>query len=811
MVSGQHGCCLAGPIRMEKNFFHTVQGKLLAALLPTVLIASLLLSASFGAVKFAELEGQIKEKGERLASQYATALAAMVWNFDTENLQRTVNMLASDADVLEVVILDAKGEELVQASGIAVGDGTLFHRTERIIRYSTGDKRFELGRIRLSFHDRRLWDIIVSEILYEMLLLVVLIAAILLAVVIVYRSIIHRPLERLLHAFYRTQDLEQLAPVEWDSRDEFGDLVEGYEQMRSRLQREGHALKESEARFRVLQEASSSGILICDGGRVLDANNSFLSMTGFSVSELGSRSVLDLVTKSWRTEVSALMDTGEGRTQDVEVLRKDGEVFPAEVRCRQMPLHGKDVTIFELRDISYRRAAEEKIHHLALYDSLTGLPNRRNLIERLESEIKRIGRDHHRIAVLIVNLNSFKTINETHGHSVGDSLLVAVGQRLRGLLRETDVVARVGGDEFAVIQLGVEKEVEAALLASKVRDAFQLPFHIGEKKIYTTVSIGITLCDDEDHSPQDVLKRSDIALDHSKQNKVAFSVHSDEMSQNLITQVELGHELKQALDEQRDLFLLYQPQIDLVSGKLSGVEALVRWQHPDRGLLLPGSFISIAEDQGLIGELGHYVLREACEQCMRWSWKDGHNIPVAVNVSVDQLSHPGFPDEVRRIVASTGISPELLELEITESIFIKDIDTILQTLVQVGEMGIRIAIDDFGTGFSSLQYLKMLPIHKLKIAREFIRDVLEDSGDAEIVRAILSLAESFNLVTIAEGVEQEAQRAFLMENECQLAQGFLYAKPVASDDILDMAAEWGLQSTLDVGGTVSEAGRNASF
>ena len=771
---------------MKRFVSRSLQGKLLLALLPAALIITILASVTFGFFKYQDLHDELSQKSVELADQYATALSATLWNYDLESLQKILDVLTKGEDIYRIAIYSVENKLLVDANSPMAAVTRPWITSERAIEFQTISQYHTLGVIKVTLHDDRLLDIITSEIIRESLTSVALIITIILSIVFAYRAYIYRPLRRLSSAFIHTKNLKELPKVEWQSDDELGVLVGGYENMRMLLQSEGRALHESEKRFRTLQEASSSGILIHDGERIIDVNKSLLDITGFTSASLIGGAVLDLVDDKWHTRFSELSNDPSASFTDMEGKRSNGESYPIELIFKRIPYGGREVIISELRDLTDRRETEERIHFLAYYDSLTELPNRQHLIDRLDNELIRLSRDKQQIAVHFLDLNKFKSINDSFGHPTGDRLLVAVAKRLKSLIRVTDICARMGGDEFVIVQTDVERDVDAAVLATKIIRELEKPFEMDGNMLYTGVTIGIMLCKGEGYSAQGVLQKADIALYHAKDKRRGYALHSEEMSQSVYHQVQIGNDLKAALQSEDQLYLVYQPQIDLKSGQIIGVEALIRWMHPKRGLVLPGEFIHIAEDQGLIRELGFFVLRSACDQQMRWKKDHGLSLSIAVNVSADQLSQKDFLTTLQDIVDGREADPRLLELEITESVLIEDPEGILKILDTITMLGIRVSIDDFGTGFSSLEYLKLLPIDKVKIAQEFVRDFLVNSNDKAIVSAILSLSASFGITSLAEGVESAEQMEQLFQIGCQQAQGYYFSRPVSPDEIVSL-------------------------
>jgi diguanylate cyclase (GGDEF)-like protein len=427
-----------------------------------------------------------------------------------------------------------------------------------------------------------------------------------------------------------------------------------------------------------------------------------------------------------------------------------------------------------------RRHAERTVHEAA-HDGLTGLPNRTRLLERIESALREADPAHGRGALLLLGIDRFREVNDTLGHTHGDALIVAVGRRLNYLSGDGDVVARLGGDEFAVLLRAVEDEAGARAAAEEVRDALRTPFEVAGLSLAIDVSVGLAMLPatstqaDGHGDAETVLRHADVAMSRAKHGHAGLAVYASEHDHNSTAQLQLLGELRVALD-QRQLVLHYQPKLDLVTGEVRGVEALVRWQHPERGLLPPGEFVPTAERTGLINPLTDYVLDVALAKAAQWL-EQGLSIPMAVNISARSLPDPGFPDRVLAALSARRIPPASLTLEITETSIMEDPEHALAALQRLHDAGVYLSIDDFGTGYSSLAYLKRLPVDEIKIDRSFVSALTVDARDRLIVASTVSLGRALGLDVVAEGVEDEQTLAVLQELGCDLAQGFLFGRP----------------------------------
>jgi len=479
-----------------------------------------------------------------------------------------------------------------------------------------------------------------------------------------------------------------------------------------------------------------------------------------------------------------------------------GEIWD---RSRSGRLYPKWVTINAIRDaqsgkpthflamfsdISERKRVEEKINFLAFNDPLTGLPNRLTLHGKLEQSIADARRHGGLVALLLVDLDRFKTINDTLGHPVGDQLLVEVARRVGGSVRGSDTLARLGGDEFVILLPGLSRELDAAQLAINISALFAKPFVIDGRELHTAASIGISLFPRDGADSENLLKNADTAMYHAKaQGGGSFQFYAAEMHKSATEHLALENRLRQAL-ARREFELHYQAQIRLADQCLIGFEALIRWRHPEQGLVAPLIFIPMAEETGLINSIGEWVLNEACRQAQAWQESGLPHLRMAVNLSPRQFSQRDLIDQVCRALAACLLDPSLLELEITESAVMDSPEKAIVLLNSLREMGIRLALDDFGTGYSSLAYLKMLPINRLKIDRSFVSEFGVDANGTAIATATIALAHKLGLEVIAEGVETESQFALLLAEGCEEAQGYHFSRPLPADQVEDFVAQW---------------------
>jgi diguanylate cyclase (GGDEF)-like protein len=436
-----------------------------------------------------------------------------------------------------------------------------------------------------------------------------------------------------------------------------------------------------------------------------------------------------------------------------------------------------------------RRKAEQRLAYLAQFDSLTGLPNRDLFEDRLEQMLAQARRNGWRVGLLLVNLDRFKIVNDTLGHGAGDALLVQAARRLGEAVRSGDTLARFAADEFAVALSNLARADEASAAAQKALDVLARPFDLGGQQVYVSASVGIALHPDDGARADVLLKNADAAKNRVKERgRNSFQFYLPEMNERAAQRLQLETALRGALARE-EFALHYQPKLSLVSGAIGGFEALLRWRQPDRGLVAPARFIPILEDTGLIVQVGEWVMASVCAQIKAWQRQGISDRPVAINLSARQFQQPGLDAAIARLIEETGVDPRLIDLEITETLLMRDAEQAARVLKTLKSYGLRIAVDDFGTGYSSLAYLKRFPLDALKIDRAFVRDVTTDADDAAIAIAIIGLAHSVKLKVIAEGVETQAQLRFLREHGCDEIQGWVFAEALPAADCARLVLE----------------------
>jgi diguanylate cyclase (GGDEF)-like protein/PAS domain S-box-containing protein len=544
------------------------------------------------------------------------------------------------------------------------------------------------------------------------------------------------------------------------------------------------ALRESEERLAKFMHASAEGIVFHKGGFITDANPPLLALLGYTLPELLGRPTLDFVAAAQRQRVAEVIAAGAEIGYDSVVVHRDGREIPVEFIVRTLQYQGERLRMTIVRDIRDRVEAQARIHHLAHHDALTGLPNRSAFDERAEVLLAQARQRGERLALLFIDLDHFKRVNDSLGHPIGDMLLQTVAQRITGTLRHNDetrgadLVARFGGDEFVLLLAGNPERSAVQDVAAKLLGVIGAPLLVEGASISVTPSIGVALYPEHGQSAAELIKHADTAMYRAKgQGRAHWSFFEPAMAEAAYAELAMESHLAQAVRE-REFELHFQPQLALADGALLGVEALLRWRHPQQGLVPPDRFIPLAEARRLILPIGQWVLGEALRCAVRWQAAGLGVIPVAVNLSTVEFQAPGFMDTVERALAEAGARGALLELELTERMLMEDVGAVRAALQHLKALGVAIAVDDFGTGYTSLAHLKQLPVDRLKIDRSFICDLPADRGSAAIAGAIIQLGRKLGLQVVAEGVETAAQRDWVREQGCDAMQGYLAARPM---------------------------------
>jgi diguanylate cyclase (GGDEF)-like protein/PAS domain S-box-containing protein len=579
---------------------------------------------------------------------------------------------------------------------------------------------------------------------------------------------------------------ELLRLAQWASREL--DIADGADVLTRRPGANAAAPKPAstvEPGFRGLVERSSVGIFVVQKGRFQYANPEFAAILGYSRDEILALETVDAtIAPEDRPGVLERFERPVRAAQPLSyrALKKDGAVVEVEVHPAAMEFGGATAFLGALVDASHRRRSEAQIVEQAYVDPLTKLPNRTRFVDRLELALAQARRYSRRLAVVYVDVDDFKFINDNWGHSVGDMLLQSLALRLKRNLREVDTVARIGGDEFVVLMPDLRQTEDMSAVAQKLLGVIGSPFNLDGRTIQLTSSIGIAAYPDDGDEAEALLQNADAAMYRAKAiGRNNYQLCTPELTASAGERLALQSGMRRALEN--DEFLLhYQPLVSLISGRIVGFEALVRWQHPEKGLIMPGTFISVAEETGVILQLGEWVLRAACQQLRKWL-ETGLDLRMSVNFSARQFRERNLIDIVKRALADAGLESSRLEIEITESIAMEGAEIVVANLNALRSMGVRIAIDDFGTGYSSMSYLKRYPVTSLKIDRSFVTDLPTNNADAGIVRAIVEMAHGSSLSVTAEGVETKEQFIRLQQYGCDEMQGYWVARPLTTAGI----------------------------
>lgn len=523
-------------------------------------------------------------------------------------------------------------------------------------------------------------------------------------------------------------------------------------------------------------------------GRFLDINRDPNELFGYSKEEMAGQSFVRLLDEDSHTPTLQTFYrtlNGENCSLDIRIRHKDGHPIDLNIATSPMIRRGKTIAILVfVQDISERKRTLERNHYMAYYDDMTGLPNRRHFMNGLERRIRESAGQAVRPAICYLDVDGFKLVNTSFGRDFGDMLLLQVAERLTRCLSVHGDLARMEGDEFAGYLGEVSDPAEAARKVEQIMEVLEEPFELNGVPIHLSASLGVAVREPGDDASS-LLRKADAALHRAKENgRNDYHIHTPDLDPAALDKLTFQHEMRKALSAE-EFVLFYQPQYDLASGQIVGMEALIRWKHAERGYISPGEFIPAAEESGFIVPLGDWVLEEACRQNKRWQDAGLPKIPVSVNLSMRQFFRRDLTAKVEDVLAQTGLEPRYLELEITESMTM-DVDRASDCLAILKKLGVQVSIDDFGTGYSSFHYLKNLPIGKLKIDRSFVRDIQQDPGDAAIVSAIIAMAHNLQLQVIAEGVETEEQMHFLRRHRCDEMQGYFGSPPLPAGDMLKL-------------------------
>nr|WP_227537994.1 EAL domain-containing protein [Marinobacter vulgaris] len=741
---------------------------------------------------------QIDRRMKVIETGYTSSLARSLWALDQKLLQTQLEGILSLPDIVHLRLKIEPDSELVM--GTIPRDGkTISHAFELTHR---GDGMFTLGELTVTADLRGVYSDMrqrVVEVLTTQFLKTFLISIL---IILIFQHFVARHLSTMA-SYARNFSLNNLSqPLKLDRpdsplnrHDELAQVTDAINQMRERLvadvERQARDAEEIR-KFSKAIEQSPSSVLICDRQWHIEfANHKFAQLTGFDAESIIGKhpGMLSEDARAHR-ENRQLWQSIRLQVQRVGVwqgeinsVRKNGERFWEQLIVTPIKNSNGEATGYLIlgEDISIRKRYEQQLLRQANYDILTGLPNRMLALDRLKLALAQARRESSLVGVMFLDLDNFKHINDTLGHDAGDNLLIEAARRISSCLRGTSTVARLGGDEFLVILPGLTGPEATAQVAERILKTFAPPYLLNGQEVFVTTSIGIAIFPNDSDNSGTLLQHADAAMYQAKhKGKSAYALFTPEMTEVSHERLQMESLMRRAL-EQNEFELYYQPIVRTDSGELCSAEALLRWNNPGLGMVMPDRFIPLAEETGLITPIGEWVMREACFAAVRWKETMGISIGISVNVSPRQFRDPGFIFTVMNALEASGLNPQQLELEITERLILDNTIETADILRQLDQSGVRLSVDDFGTGYSALSYLKSYPFDTLKIDKSFVRDVMTEQDDAALVKAIINMAHSLGLRVIAEGVEEEAQTHFLQHEGCDYSQGYFYSRPLPED------------------------------
>ena len=785
----------------QDTFTHPLKSPLARRLIVAMVLFSAVISLLMTVVQLYQeyrhdmdgVEGQFQQ----IAEVHLPSLSQSLWATNDKEIKLQLEGLLRIPNIVYAAV-DEKGQQLTQT-----GQRDAAHMIERRypMRIEHLGRLQEIGTLTVVVTLDNIYTQLMREAIEILLSNALRTFLVALFIFVLFHRLITRHLTTVADYLRNADPTAPAMPLAltrplMSSPDELDVLVASVSDMQRKTHTGLNALRDSEARVRLLLDSTSEAIYGVDAqGICTFANPACLRMLGYaSEDDLIGKPIHALIHHSHpdgshypmeecAVRIATLAGDACHRNDEMH-WRADGTSFPVEYWSRPMYKVGELVgSVVTFIDISESKQTEAKLHQLAYYDNLTGLPNRILFNDRLHQALSVAKRHHQMAALMLLDIDRFKVVNDTMGHEAGDDLLREIAARLQTCIRDSDTVSRLGGDEFALVFADVGEIQHVTKLAQKVLSQFDTPVIIGGREVFSSASIGIALYPADTEGADSLLKYADSAMYHAKEiGRNNFQYYSHEMTANAQIRLQMETDLRRAL-EHNEFFLHYQPQVDARSDCTTGVEALIRWRDPAGNLISPMHFIPLAEETGLIVPIGKWVLETACAQLKRWHDAGLIELTLSVNVASRQFRDPLFPGTVSDAIAAAGIPPQALELEITESILLEHSDATLRTLNDLKSLGVSLAIDDFGTGYSSLSYLKRFPIDRVKIDQSFVRDLASDNDDLAIVRAIIALARALRLAVIAEGVETEEQLALLRSEDCHDYQGYLFAHPMDAASI----------------------------
>ncbi|MDO6442145.1 MULTISPECIES: EAL domain-containing protein [unclassified Marinobacter] len=742
---------------------------------------------------------QIDSRMLVVESGYASSLARSLWALDQKLLQTQMEGILSLPDIVHLRLRIEPDSELVMGE-IPRGADTQSHRFDLIHQ---GEGALKLGELTVTANLDRVYEdmkVKVGIIMATQFLKTFFVSIL---IILVIQHFITRHLTTMAN-YAKDFSLANLStPLTLDRpdtpshrNDEIGRVTEAFNQMRERLNDDLVRQKRDAAeihKFSKAIEQSPSSVVICDRQwRVEFANHKFTQLTGYNAKSIVGRHPGALSDDNvnnrdnrhlWQSIRLQVQRVGVWQGE-VNSVRRNGERFWEQLIVTPIKNGAGDATGYLIlgEDISIRKRYEQQLLRQANYDILTGLPNRMLALDRLKLALAQARRENSMVGVMFLDLDNFKHINDTLGHDAGDNLLIEAARRISSCLRGTSTVARLGGDEFLVILPGLAGPESSSQVAERILSTFAPAYFLNGQEVFVTTSIGIAIYPTDSDNSGTLLQHADAAMYQAKhQGKSSYAHFTQEMSEVSHERLQMESRLRRALELQ-EMELYFQPIIDTTTGSLKAAEALIRWNNPALGMIMPDRFIPLAEETGLIIPIGEWVLEQACLAAAGWKSVTGQDIGISVNVSPRQFRDSGFTKAVMGALSNAELAPEMLELEITERLLLDNSIETAEILSNLDRAGIRLSVDDFGTGYSALSYLKSYPFDTLKIDKSFVQDVMKEPEDATLVRAIINMAHSLGLSVVAEGVEDEAQTLFLRQEGCDFAQGYFYSRPLPAEE-----------------------------
>ncbi len=740
---------------------------------------------------------QIHSRARLVQKSYLQSITNAVWVFDTDVLNSLIDGLSEIPDVIYVEVRDK--DKIIANKGQQTGHKEISQSFPLVYHYQ--DRDIPLGKIKVVFTLQNLYQHLLKKVFVIAITQGVKTLLVSLFIFFIFYRLVGRHLIKIAEYAeqLKSNTLDQPLTLERKARhqpthNEIDQLVSSLNTMRQYFLQYHRQIEQDQLNLRLFKtqiEQSRDCMYIVDpeSADIIDVNQAVVDLLGYSREELLKMKAIDFshtfkTLQDWRAFIRKVEAHPSGRLIEGQHITRSGRRVPIEASAKIIDLDGRPIYVAFARDISERKDAQKILEFQAQHDQLTHLPNRILLKDRIGQMIRDANRDNGKVALLFIDLDHFKHINDSYGHNFGDEVLLNVSARLTACLRKSDTLARLGGDEFVALTRLDDSIADASVLAQKLLQSLHDPFNIHGVQLVLNMSIGISIYPDDSHDAELLLRNADAAMYKAKSTgRNNFKFYSPELTEQAELRIQMEHDINQAIIN--DEFVVYlQPQIDIDKGCIIGAEALVRWIHPVKGFMPPGDFISIAEQTGQINLIDQWVLNQVARFIVEQDARQIEIPRISVNFSGRDFELEPLSQSIPAILQSARCAPARIEIEITETQLMKHPQTAIRELTQLQQLGLSIAIDDFGTGYSSLNHLKNMPISKLKIDQSFVRDVCTDKNDRAIIRAIIALGKSLDLELIAEGVETRKQQEFLSTEGCRLIQGYLYSKPLPMDEFM---------------------------